>query len=390
MRRDPNDPGPLPSTASPANLRPWLSTRPGIAHRESLVREIFDLYLRLEGSKVGERHREEVNRLLALFARDHGDKPVCALKPADLLLFIQAHPEWKEWTIKRVVAVVKRPFNWAVKMQELRYNPLAGVTHAAGERRRPMTDAEFRTLQCNTTAVFRRVLVFLRLTGARPGELAMAQWSDLDLERGVLTLRRHKTVKKTRRPRIVPLTPALVKLLIWLRRHRGRFSPAALRMRQLLAQGPRPAEEVIGLLKREGVSLRMLHIARRKARVRILPATATAPRRYELCEPPGPGEDLQLSPFIFLHSRGEPWRRNALCLRLLRLRKRCGIAADCKLYGLRHAFATRAVLNKLDLATLAELLGHTSTRTTEHYLHLAGQTDHLIEAVKRATQPKPL
>jgi site-specific recombinase XerD len=59
------------------------------------------------------------------------------------------------------------------------------------------------------------------------------------------------------------------------------------------------------------------------------------------------------------------------------------------LYGLRHAFGTRSILNGVDLKTLSELMGHTTTRTTEHYLHLAGQRSHLADAMLRANARRP-
>ena len=72
-----------------------------------------------------------------------------------------------------------------------------------------------------------------------------------------------------------------------------------------------------------------------------------------------------------------------------RARMKAGVPADAKLYGTRHAFGTRAIINgELDLKTVAELMGHTSTRMTEHYLHLAGQHAHLAAAMQRVNAPR--
>lgn len=92
------------------------------------------------------------------------------------------------------------------------------------------------------------------------------------------------------------------------------------------------------------------------------------------------------SPFVFLNSRDRPWTRSALDLRLYRLRAKLGIPQDCKLYGTRHAMATRAAKNGVELATLAQLLGHTSTKMSEWYLHLAGETEHLQAAIRQANK----
>jgi site-specific recombinase XerD len=92
---------------------------------------------------------------------------------------------------------------------------------------------------------------------------------------------------------------------------------------------------------------------------------------------------------VFLTQRGTPWNRSNLGLRLRRARQAAGLAADAKLYGLRHAFGTRSIVNGVDIKTLAELMGHTTTRMTEHYLHLSGQRAHLADAMLRANAPRP-
>ena len=85
-------------------------------------------------------------------------------------------------------------------------------------------------------------------------------------------------------------------------------------------------------------------------------------------------------PLVFRTHRGTPWNRCNLSLRMQRTRARAGIPDDAKLYGLRHAFGVRAIVNGVDIKTLAELMGHTTVRMTERYLsrlgdhggHLAG------------------
>lgn len=42
-----------------------------------------------------------------------------------------------------------------------------------------------------------------------------------------------------------------------------------------------------------------------------------------------------------------------------------------RLYDLRHAYASRAVMAGVDLPTLAALLGHTSVQMTMRYVHPA-------------------
>lgn len=105
-----------------------------------------------------------------------------------------------------------------------------------------------------------------------------------------------------------------------------------------------------------------------------------------LIDPLVAGRDhAELAGHIFLNRRGRPWLRHAICLRIRRLRKRLGLPADARLYGCRHAFATAAIVNRVEIRDVAELLGHASTRMTERYLHLAGLNDRLCELARRAT-----
>jgi integrase len=86
---------------------------------------------------------------------------------------------------------------------------------------------------------------------------------------------------------------------------------------------------------------------------------------------------------VFLSNHGVPWTGGALALRFNRLRVRNGIPFDCKLYGARHAFGTRMAVAGVDLKTLSTLMGHTTTRMSEHYIHMAGETEHLHGALEK-------
>ena len=56
-------------------------------------------------------------------------------------------------------------------------------------------------------------------------------------------------------------------------------------------------------------------------------------------------------------------------------------------YLVRHTYGTNAVLAGVDVATVAELMGHSSLEmVSQVYLHLADQVTHLQDAARRATQ----
>lgn len=288
------------------------------------VAQIVGLYLGQNAAQYAPEAQRERTRVLELFCLEHGHKPVSACRPADLVFWMNAHPEWvSDWSKLRIIRTVNRPFNWAVSLGLLDRNPFKGVSHPAGCRGRPMQPQEFQQLLRATGTrkarltgpAFRRVLIALHWSGMRPGELRSLRWEHLDLDKGCAVLTKHKTARtrRDRAPRVIILHPVVAKLMLWIRK------------RQL------------------------------------------------------PGEAV-----VFLNFQGKPWSKTALDLRLYRMRHKLGIPEDCKLYGMRHAFATSAVIGGVDLSTLAQLLGHTSTAMSSYYVHLAGQTAHLQAALRKA------
>ena len=63
-------------------------------------------------------------------------------------------------------------------------------------------------------------------------------------------------------------------------------------------------------------------------------------------------------------------------------KRRAGIAKDCGIHGLRHAFATHLLEAGVDIHTIQRLMGHGHIGTTMRYFHLARK--HL------AATPSPL
>jgi integrase len=221
--------------------------------------------------------------------------------------------------------------------------------------------------------------------------LCVLRWEHIDWQRcvAVLPWDEHKTGRRTRRPRTIALVPVMMRLLAWLKRQRPAVPTAAL-LAGVLARGPLPLKEVVRRMRALGASYRMMFKARLRLGVRKRPVGKGA-KRHLVYELPGGGVPaLAVCPqgagHIFVNARGRPWDRTSLALRMVRLREKAGLREDCRLYGLRHRFATEAVRRGVNLKTLAELLGHTSTRMTEHYVHLGGDLTHLAEAVQRVAE----
>lgn len=74
------------------------------------------------------------------------------------------------------------------------------------------------------------------------------------------------------------------------------------------------------------------------------------------------------SEVVFLNGKGRPYTRQALRNRLIRWCRRAGIR-DITPYLLRHTFASMQSDSRIETTSLARLMGHTTNRTVERYVH---------------------
>ncbi len=90
-----------------------------------------------------------------------------------------------------------------------------------------------------------------------------------------------------------------------------------------------------------------------------------------------------------MSSRGLPWTVNALRCRMRSLRDVAGIGPDengerIVMYTNRHTFGTGACAKGVADRRLADLMGHTDTKTTQKYIHLANPE--FQEAARQANE----
>jgi integrase len=285
------------------------------APADPTVRQLIDAYLDAELPELAVKSQKQRRRHLEAFAAKFGNYPWATPHKSDVKTWVRNNSAWRANDTKRSVVVsVKRLFSWAVEDDRIGRNPLAKLSWEESPPRRAMTDAEYVRALFAAPWNVRRVLRFLRYSGARPGEAAALDWSMVDWEMAVARIENHKTRRKTGRPKLIYLTPRVLRMLRRLHQHR------------------RPEAN-----------------------------------------------------WVFHNRYGGRWDVSDLANAMQRIRGRAGLPDDCFLYGLRHQFATMSQVAGNDLKTTAELLGHSSVRTTEkYYVHLAAHTRFLTDAAAKA------
>lgn len=283
---------------------------------------ICEKYLDAANGSISATQFTRSSYYLAEFCKAHGTMVARELKPSHVMQWLDKRKQWGAWSRKAAIATLKRAYAVAFSGR----SPLEKLKAPAGERRQALIDdAQHAAMmkwrpekrkQAKREATFRQVLVALKHSGARPGEVAAVQLGDIAADLGAWVLNQHKTREKTRRPRVIYLSPCLQTL------------------------------------------------------TKILVAGAKSTN-------------------LFVNASGKRWSSNAIRCRMRRLRKALKLPDGSVAYSYRHAFAQRALTGGVDIATVAELLGHTSTdMVSKHYGHLDKAKDHLKAAAAKAVRPK--
>jgi integrase len=220
------------------------------------------------------------------------------------------------------LSTVKQILTWAIANKLLGSHPMAGYRMPSMQsRNRILSYAEHCQLCRASDAKFKPLLRMAWLVGCRPGELRSLRWDQIDADFSRAVLVEHKTAAKVGKPRVIYFPPR-----------------AQLLLRKYDRDSQKPVKS-------------------RKTK-----------------------ETLLRSKFVFVNHRRKPWTKNAIVIRMKRLREDTGL--DAVAYDYRHSWITRALVSGVDIATVAELSGHNSVAMISRvYGHLDQQQDHLKNAI---------
>ncbi len=129
---------------------------------------------------------------------------------------------YRSRTINIMIASLKRMYNWAENHKILPENTLSNLervsSHVNAPARQVRKDmplkAALRCIElCRESQPLGDICELLLWTGMRIGEAADLRWGDVDLERQMLTLTKHKTSERTGQPRQIPLCSRVVEII---------------------------------------------------------------------------------------------------------------------------------------------------------------------------------
>lgn len=229
--------------------------------------------------------------------------------------------------VNKIIDLLRHMFNWAVGREYIDHTPFRRGSETLitkfkedNKRRRRVDEQEEAALLAHAPRHIQALLIAAIDTGMRSGEMLALRFADIDLERGLITLRGETT--KSRKTRLVPIsTTRLRDVLTWLR--------------QDVEGEPKPLETRV-FSNELGEPYRLFH---RQWQSIVLKAHGHTPTWNPRLNYQGLSDESQ-----------------AVFRRI-----------DLRWHDLRHEYASRLVEHGVPLAQVRDLLGHASTTTTERY-----------------------
>jgi integrase len=202
-----------------------LDKRHGIKDSTSdLFADVADLYIQRHARGTGDKPNKKTWRQDEAMLQNHvvpvwGNRPISEVGRKDVVALLDTIQDNSGvYTANRVLAVVRKLFNWALLERALiEVTPILPGMARMGEkvRTRVLNDDEIRLLWEATGAVgypFGNLFRLLLLTGQRLGEVKSMRWSELDMDKALWTIPSDNT-KSDRGDHVVPLNRLAVEII---------------------------------------------------------------------------------------------------------------------------------------------------------------------------------
>jgi integrase len=199
--------------AAQAAWQAMRSKPPASPDEVAEVAEVIRCYV--SAKRPGDTKAEKVTRhYLHSFAERWRGLTVAALTPHHVTVWLDGRPSWGSECRWHAITLLSACLNWAQGVLGTR-NPIKGMARPARKSRgvEAVIPADVhKALVAGASRHVADVLIALKATGARPGEVLSVTAADFNERAGVWVLAKHKTAHKTGRPRVIALTNELVEL----------------------------------------------------------------------------------------------------------------------------------------------------------------------------------
>ncbi len=201
-----------------------LDQRHGIIDSTSdLFADVADLYIQRYARGAGDKPYKKTWRQDEAMLQNHvvpvwGNHPISKVGRKDVVALLDTIQDNSGvYTANRVLAVVRKLFNWAVLRALIEATPIVPGMASKGEQKRTrvLNDDEIRLLWEATGAIaypFGNLFRLLLLTGQRLGEVKSMRWSELDMDKALWTIPSEDT-KSDRGDHVVPLNRLAVEII---------------------------------------------------------------------------------------------------------------------------------------------------------------------------------
>lgn len=215
----------LPFRRSDAEPLPSAPRSRDLTVSEVVAARLEDLRVRVRAGSYSAQAFEDVSRELNRFAEVFGRQRISECAQYDLTRWLALNPQWESnHTKRRVLATIIACFRWAADEELTDHCPYrrSKKLKLPVRPRRPAEWSEYVRLMRGGSRELRRMLFFLRRSGARTCEPRDLIWPWVHFEAAGIVLDDHKTDAVTEEPRFIPLEPALLRFLRNLHRRRQR------------------------------------------------------------------------------------------------------------------------------------------------------------------------